>query len=273
MRSLARVASKPGATGVPLPPVFTELEKAGIRPRRGQVTMICAAPNGGKSFLALYWVLRLVQGEGLSALYFSADTDDMTTKVRALAILTGDDVDLIERRILKGKGQEYDDLLWELKGLRFDFETDPDFPHMGEEILAFNEAWGQYPDVIVVDNLMNVVSGREDEWPGMKDVTKGLHRMARLTDAAVFVLHHMREDGDPTYPAPRRGIAGRLSQLPEMILSLGFDPVYGLLRIACVKNRGGPADPSGETYVTFYTDVAHGAIYENKWARNEGKAA
>lgn len=275
MRSLLRVASKPGAAGAPLPPVFTRFEEFGIKPRRGQVTMIVAPPNGGKSFLALYWVVRLVEREGMTGLYFSADTDDFTMKLRATAILTGEHMADIETDLLRGRGRKYHDVLAKLTPLRFDFEPDPTYQHMAEEIQAFEEAWGDYPQIIVVDNLMNVVSTNENEWSGMKEVTKALHRIARQTGAAVFVLHHMNESDvkDPRFPAPRKAVAGKVNQLPEVILSLGFDSTYGRLRVAKVKDRNGRHDPTGTDYVEVFVDVAHGAIYENKWARDEGRAA
>lgn len=263
-----------GASGVPLPTVFAPLAQAGIHIRRGQVTMIAAAPNGCKSFLAQYLSTRLTERDGITGLYFSADTDDATMKKRAASILTGDNVDDIERSYLRGKGGEYDQELERLHDMRYDFDSDPSFNHMGEEILAFCEAWGDYPEIVIVDNLMNVITETNDEWVGLKNVTKGLHRVTRQTGSAVIVLHHVNEGhNDPNYPAARKSIAGKVAQLPEQILTLGFDSYAGILRVACVKNRGAKHDPSGKTYVELYTDVAHGAIYESRWAKNENRVA
>lgn len=242
--------------------------------------MIAALPNGGKTYLALYWVTRLVEREGMTALYFSADSDEMTVKKRVLSMMTGDDSDDIEHRLLTGKGRDYNDLLDEkLAGLSFSFETDPTFDYMAEEIRAFAEKWGDYPDVIVIDNLLNVISETADEYVGMRNITKATHRMARQTTAAVFILHHINEgSGDPAYPPPRRNITGKVNQLAELILTLGFDSapsrrLDSYLRVAAVKNRSGPHDATGRTYTELIVDVPVGAIYEDRFAKEMERVA
>lgn len=275
MRSLSRVKVGRGAGGEALPPVFPTLEREGIRPRRGQVMMIAGQPNGFKSGLALYWVLRLA-AKGLTVYYVSADTDPHDAKMRAAAMTTGHRMEDIEKRYATQAPETayYDDTLAELGTIRFDFETDPDFDHMVDGILAFNEGWGDYPDIVVVDNLMNVVTGREDEWSGMKEVTKGLHRMAWLTGSAVFVLHHQNEgESDPTVPAPRKRVAGKVNQIPELILSIALDGPQGILQVAAVKNRSGKHDATGQDYSTLYVDAPRMTICDSYEDAKAGRAA
>lgn len=263
--------AKAGQAGTPLPPVFASLYQAGIRPRTGQTMMIAAPPNCFKSGLALYWVVRLAQ-KGLRILYFSADTDEHDSKVRAASMLTGHPTEQVESAFLSDRGDFYDDVLEDLGSVRFSFETDPTYEYMAEEIQANAEIFGDYAHVIVVDNLMNVVTFHENEWSGMKEVTKALKRVGRQTGAAVFFLHHMNEGKDPRYPLAGRDVAGKVNQLPELILSLGMDDQAGILRVACVKNRSGKKDALGESHIDLYVDPDRMAIYSSRYDRETGQA-
>src|SRR5690606_26196678 len=119
------------------------------------------------------------------------------------------------------------------------------------ETMAFAEVHGDFPAVIVIDNLMNLVGQNEDEWGSMREHTKALHRLVRVTNASVFVLHHMGETTkDPRYPSPRSALQGKVAQLPEMILSLAMDSEFGELRAAVVKSRFGKQDPTGEKFTS-----------------------
>lgn len=265
------MAAGRGAAGEPLPPVFQALHEMGVRPRTGQVTLIAAPPNCGKSLLAMYWVIRLAQ-KGLRVLYFSADTDSHDSKIRAAAMLAQQEMNKIEEAYLIQEGDYYDDILAEeLGNVRFDFETDPTYDHMAEVIQASCEMYGDYPHVIVVDNLMNVVTMNDNEWQGMKEVTKALKRMGRQTGAAIFTLHHVNEGhGDPCFPSSRKDIAGKVNQLPELILSLGYDDHAQILRVAAVKNRSGFKDASGKTYAEFYVNAPRMSLHRSAYDRQGG---
>ena len=58
---------------------------------------------------------------------------------------------------------------------------------------------------------------------------------------------------------PRRAIHGKVSQLPAVILTLGYDP-QGVLRVAPVKNRFGPHYADASQYATLFTNFAACAI-------------
>jgi hypothetical protein len=83
------------------------------------------------------------------------------------------------------------------------------------------------------------------------------HDMARKTEACVLVLHHVSEQteyGKTTEPPARRAIHGKVSQLPALILTLGFDPYNKVLKIAAVKNRFGPHTADGSDYVGLFVN-------------------
>jgi hypothetical protein len=106
---------------------------------------------------------------------------------------------------------------------------------------------------------MNVAAEHENEWAGLREIMMNMHDMARKTEACVLVLHHVSEAseyGSPTMPPPRRAIHGKVSQLPAVILTLGYDPLQGMLRVAPVKNRFGPHVPDGSDSATLFTNFS-----------------
>lgn len=270
MRTLARIALDPPASGEPLPTVFRSLYDFGIRPRRGAVFMIAAPPGAMKTFLALKWV----QAMRLTTLFFSADTDANTILERAGAVITGDRQEDVRLGLEEGGGEYYAKKLREFAGhVRWVFESDPTYHDIELEITAFAEVYGQFPEVIVVDNLMNVTGENESEWAAMRDSAKVLHRITRITGAAVFVLHHMSENkADERYPAPRKDLQGKVAQLPELIVSVSIDSDEGLIRVADVKDRWGRADPSAKSFATVHIDPERGQFFNTGYDKQIGMA-
>lgn len=250
-----------------LPVVFPGLAEAGIRPRRATVTMIAATPASLKSMLTLYWVARMA----LPTLIFSADTDAYESMKRAAAMVSGNTMDQVERDITQGNQDYYEELLAQLN-IRWVFETDPTYTDLELETAAYAETFGEFPEVIVIDNLMNVVGENENEFASMRDTTKALKRLVRITNASVFVLHHMQEtEKGNNKPAARNRLQGKVSQLPEMILSIALDGDE--LRVSAVKNRFGPGDASAEKYVSIYADPSRVRFYNNRIAMSQGVSA
>lgn len=264
--------STPDGGGEPLPAVFRKLDDAGIRLRRGQVALLAAEPNSGKSMVALYWVTRLAEKHKTRVLYISADTDQHDTEVRLGCILSG------ESYVKVDKWRTEQDYPWEViqeymekvATMAFCFETDPTYDYLAEEVMAFHEIWGEYPEVIVVDNIGNVIPETDNEWLGLKQITRALKRLGRQTGAAVLALHHSNEgSGDPAYPPKRSAIAGKISQYPEMVLTLSMDDSAGILRVASVKNRSGSKDAKGGRWIELFVNPSKMAIAESlQWLRD-----
>jgi transcriptional regulator of acetoin/glycerol metabolism len=91
----------------------------------------------------------------------------------------------------------------------------------------------------------------------MRDIMKACHHIARETDSAIFILHHTSEaEGDPLRPPSRRAIQGKVSQLPEMILTVAMETEQSEFRIACVKNRFAKHSPMGDKWVALNVDAS-----------------
>lgn len=242
-----------------LPDLFTNLKKEGIRFRRGQVTMIAGQPNSGKSLFALFYGIKAK----VPTLYISADTDAYTTAIRAAATLTGHQQHTIEDSLKNDIADIYNDALATLNHMEFSFDPSPTLDDIQMMVKAYGEKYGEYPQLIIIDNLMNVAALHDNEWTGMRDIMKACHHMARETESAIFMLHHTSEaEGDPSRPPARRAIQGKVSQLPEMILTVAMDTEQGIFKIACVKNRFAKHSAMGDQWIELTADASRMTLKE-----------
>lgn len=263
MRTLSSIARRPQETGSFHPPVFLPLENAGIRLREGTVTFIAGVAGAMKTGLALYWVGRLAR----PTLYFSADSEPFEMVERAAAMMTGDNMSQV-----RANPEAYAAALDSLP-IRMVFEDSPTYEDVVLEVCAYAEVYGMFPEVIVIDNLMNLTGENENEWGAHRDHAKVIHKITRITKATVIVLAHMGEDKvDPAAaPQPRTKLQGKVSQLPKVILSLAFDGQR--LKIAAVKNRFGPADASGHNYVELWASPATNQFFNSQQDFMAGRPA
>lgn len=236
----------------PLPDVWSDLASKQIKFRRGQVCMVAAAPNAGKSMFALIYAVKAK----VPTLFFSADTDTTTVMMRAAAHTSGHNQVNVEQN-LSSDSHYYDKHFDKLKHIKWVFDSSPSLDDIELEIKAYVELYGQAPELIIIDNLMNVAAETDNEWAGLRAIMMELHDMARKTEACVLVLHHVSEQseyGSPSEPPARRAIHGKVSQLPALILTLGYNPVTAELKIAAVKNRFGPHAADGKDYATLFVN-------------------
>ena len=219
--------------------------------------MIAGMSGSQKSGLALWWAMEM----NLATIYISADMDAFTATVRSAAKATGDHKDAVMRG-LNGSGEGYYREALDDSRIQWCFDSAPTVDDVALELDAYTEAWDRYPEVVIVDNLMNVEAEHDNEFSGLKMIMSELHSLARLTGAAVFVLHHMTEANqrDTTMPCAKRDILGKVSQLPEVILSVALDNYRNEMRIAVVKNRNGKCDPSGRSYMSLQCVPEHGGF-------------
>lgn len=228
-----------------LPSPYRFMDRRGWKLRLGSLVIVASAPKTGKTAVALDICRRL----HLRTLIISADTDENTMAQRLASQVTGRTmVDLEDDWDAVVEAVRDQDWLW--------FGTPngaPTLEDIDEEVRAFAEAWGAPPEVIVIDNLINVQADDGDEFRGLRQITAALHQLARASGALVLALHHVTgEWEDGTAPPPRRALHGKISKLPEQVFTLGGSP--GGLGVACVANRFGPSDPLAEEPEFLYTD-------------------
>jgi predicted ATP-dependent serine protease len=222
--------------------------------------MVAAAPNAGKSMFALIYAIKAK----VPTLFFSADTDISTVTMRAAAHISGHTQMTVEKNLAENSNYYAKDLQG-MGNIQWVFDSSPSLDDIEDEVKAYVELYGVTPELIIIDNLMNVVAESNDEWAGLRAIMTELHDMARKTEACVLVLHHVSEQseyGSPTMPPPRRSIHGKVSQLPAIILTLGYDP-SGMLRVAAVKNRFGPHTADASEWATLFVNFGSCQIGDN----------
>lgn len=244
--TITQSASVRGSAGEPLPKVWDNLE---ARFLRGQLALVAAGPGTGKSAFVLNYALR----SGVSCLYFSADSDAYVQVSRALAVLGG--LDMADAgELVKSNDVKKISEITEGSPVRFSYNTSPTLTHIEYQIRAYEELYGDFPELVVVDNALDVQMDFEDDQSQSLDALMAwLHDMARTTGSCVIVLHHVTGPfNDADKPIPLSGVKGQIGRVPELILTLhkqnlDYSPDQ-LLCVSTVKNRGQRADPSGQTY-------------------------
>ncbi|MFE4355089.1 DnaB-like helicase C-terminal domain-containing protein [Kitasatospora sp. NPDC056800] len=245
-----------GKAGEPLPAAFRQLEKAGCHIRRGQLTLIAAGPGVGKSAL----VTTIATRAEVPTLYFSADSDAFTQYVRLAAMLTDTPVWAVERDMDAGKSVHYDTQINNLDYLRWNFDASPTLDNLDLDVQAFGYLYGCWPQLIIVDNIKNVWTDAGDDNSKYGEIIDYLHELGRKTGAAVVALHHLTGTyDDGITPAPMSALLGKISKIPEVILTLhrsgSLDFGDLMINVSIVKNRGGKADPSGNWFIPLQADM------------------
>ena len=91
--------------------------------------------------------------------------------------------------------------------------------------------------------------GAESDYTVQMNVMSNVTDLARATGSTVIILHHATDKSwdaktDPLVSPSRQEIKGGLSEKPELSLSVALDPYSLEYKVACIKQRMGPSDPT-----------------------------
>lgn len=269
MRSLLHVVAGGSESGRDLPEILPALSEKTIKFRQGQFHMVFGLPSSGKTLFTQWYCIA----RGLRTMYFSFDSDDGTVSNRALAQLTGKTFEQVKEQRQTPAVVELEDTLFELqKTIRFDFSGAATVEAIYEEVEAWQVLFGDLPQVIVIDNLMNLVGGSDSELTGYHDICNALHSLGRDTGAAIIALHHAnaslltaQSKANRIYqdrPAHIGALTNQLSQYPETILSVALDGQK--FWVSAVKNRDGIRDMQAENPIAVAVDVARSQFYNTQ---------
>ena len=136
MLNLTRAWSGVTTKATPLPYVWGNLKENNITFRKGQLCMVAAAPNVGKSMFALIYALKA----NVRTLFFSADTDTTTVMIRALSHLTGHSQITIETN-LNVNSNFYNKYLSkeQMQKIQWVFDSSPSLDDIEMELKAYIE--------------------------------------------------------------------------------------------------------------------------------------
>jgi hypothetical protein len=214
--------------------------------------MVAGRSGTQKSGFALFWTAQM----NLPTLYFSADMSAFTASSRLASMFTGHNTEQVEANMKIGgvNRQQYIDALADSK-ITFSFGSPIRWQQVDEELEAYVELWDTWPEVIVFDNLMDFEGGESDYTEQMA-IMSNVTDLARATGSTVILLHHASDKSwdartDPWSPPSRDQVKGGMSEKPELSLSVALDPHSLYYKVACIKQRMGPSDPTAQSFATL----------------------
>jgi hypothetical protein len=148
----------------------------------------------------------------------------------------------------------------EVSPIRYTYQASPSLDDIESSMKAYDEVYGDFPELVIVDNITNVRldTGDDDPFSGLEGLMDYLHDMARKTSSCVLGLHHVTGGyNDANRPIPLSGVKGQIARVPELVLTLHrVSSEFGLdtLNVSAVKDRYGRADPSGYTFTKLAFD-------------------
>lgn len=237
---------------------YPALENAGLRLRRGQTSLTVAAPGVGKSQL---WA-NICQRGGFPTLYWSADTDRHDATTRSLAMWSGKTTDEIDTMLGDRSWDQWaEKTLASSRHVDFVFDTHITKQGLGERMIAFAELHGEYPHLLVIDNLSNTVTDPANEFPEQKEMVTAAQQMARDTGTHVAMLSHSKgqyENG--SVPIPQGGSMNNLFKLAEVGVTLFRMDEDQTLGVNLVKLRSGKSDAGAKHPIVMQIDLARATV-------------
>ena len=234
--------------------MFRSLKERGIRFYRGTTALMAGTSGSMKTM----FIGEMVDTLRVPTLYISNDTNELDIISRFLARRTRRDSNDMREKALRDPDWASDKLS-DLDWVRWNFNPSPSLEEVEEEMMAFEELWGEFPHLVIVDVIMKV-DYYEDGGGSLERIGQYLDKLARETGACIIIACHTSENepGKPTQP--KKAILYKIDKLPVLCLTLAYED--GILYVAPVKNRSGFADPSGESFITFMADPTTATIEE-----------
>lgn len=243
MLTLSRSVTREASGGEPLASPFSSWASRGARPRRASVSMLAGIPGSMKTMIVLNAIVNMRE----PTLMFSTDSSLETVRARLLAIASGRPTEETESWAYSQPAKAAE-LLAQYDFVRFDFQPDPSLDDVWYSTQAYAEMHGRWPAQIVVDIASDIGHDTGDEWGSLRDLLRQSKVLARETGAHVWLVHHASDSQSTKKPCPRRSdIAGKVAQIPELILTCGMDDQMRL-NVAVVKNRWAKADKDANNH-------------------------
>lgn len=187
----------------------------------------------------------------LPTLYLCADMSAHTAVTRLASLRTGMDHEDVSRAF-EANGPESAWIEEELgeSQIKFIFDDSPALEDVEEQLAAWVERFDDYPEILVIDNLIDLDQDSDDEYAAWQDALQWFKSLCRRYGMTIIVIHHARELAKSDFPSPRKDIQGKVTKTPELVISVSLTP-ENAFRAATVKNRTGPQDPMARSGVEF----------------------
>lgn len=265
MLPLPLAAKYKGNEGEPIYCPYPGLCELGAFPRMGQLSMVVGPPGVGKTAFVTDWMLSLPNnpyGRKYNVMFFSADSDRGTVSNRVGAGVTGWELQEVERSFERNDPAIWQRLEEGTRHMGYCFDSNPSYDAIKAELYCFAYAYGSWPHIIVVDNLIDV-QGESTGYEGMAETAAWLKNIASETGAAVILLHHTTGTwANGTSPLPLDAVLGKIDKPQRLILTL-HKPDEFTLGVSVVKNTNGRAHAPG-TDVLCYIDTDLSRMFFSK---------
>lgn len=225
---------------------FVQGERIAFAVERGEIALLNALPNAGKTTLALNVAVSLAAGRSFFPVV------DRDTPQRVLYIDGETRRPRLQRDIrTMTKGFDRETAIRVGQNLHVVCEAEISSESLAltrtDHLLEMSvEALRVKPDFIVIDTLSSLcpVFNENDNAEQTRKVWRPLQKLARDCDAAILVLHHVGKRNEDSQ-APERVYRGRGASASggaaRAVWLLTPDPVTpGLSTLACVKVKGEP---------------------------------
>lgn len=206
--------------------------------------MIAGAPGAGKSSLAL----AIAVASQVPTLYVSCDSHEATMALRTLAMLTQTPQADIEPHMNANPEWAAGVIKEHASHIAWSWDASPTLGDLEEEINTYRMVKGDDAHLVVIDNAVDVTHDTGDEFSSLRSLMREVKWWSRDTGACFLILHHVSESYHYSVAPPRSSLHGKIAQIPSLVLTVSSDEP-GVMAVAPVKNRYGPADSSGNTAV------------------------
>lgn len=191
--------------------------------RQGQFTILAAAPSVGKSIFARNLVIKTK----IPSLFLSADSDEYTVKTSVLGALLQDDLATVEKNLhTEATFWEdwYNEQLRQADHVDWSFNSDISIDWIVEKMEAYAEIYGDYPKLLVIDNLGDMVTeDGGDIYIELRRICRELRTIARSTHCHILALHHLTgEYEDGLKPVTLKALEGKVGKVPQNVLGLNW---------------------------------------------------
>lgn len=247
MRTLHRAVTSIDSSGTSIPVPFRSWAEHGVTLRRGEVSMIAGPPGVGKSTLSLAIAIH----SKVPTLYVCADSHEATMVLRSVAMITDTEQTQVENWMHADPEGVVQVLRENASHITWMFDPSPTLSDLEDEVNCYREVWGDNPALVIIDNAVDITHDTGDEFSSLRNLMREVKWWSRDTGAAFLMLHHTSESYTGNPNPPRAALHGKISQIPSLILTLAT-PQQDVLTICPVKNRYGPASPSGTDVFWMY---------------------
>jgi len=110
----------------------------------------------------------------------------------------------------------------------------------------------------------------ESDYTEQMAVMAGVTAFSRETGCTSIVLHHASDKSwdaktAPYDPPSRQEVKGGLSEKPELSLTVALDPSTMEYKVAVVKQRMGPSDPTARRFARLTAEPERTRFHPYRW--------